>query len=271
MQNRNIKILYIGDIQGEGGIETLENNIEHLKSQYEPHFIIANVENTSPDGFGITPKSYNRLDNVGVDIMTSGNHIWDKKDVIKSFNKMTKLVRPANYPPGSPGMGMKILQVKTEEINLKLFVINFVGRVFMEPVDCPFRKFDELYDQIKTKDGIIIIDFHAEATSEKKALGFYIDGRASLLIGSHTHIQTADEMIMPEGMGYITDAGMTGSLNSVIGTQPVTTINRFISGIGKRLKIENSFPRIIQGIFAEIDVLSKKCVKIQRINRVINN
>lgn len=264
-----MRFLYISDIMGETGIASLEQSRDELMKEYEPHLIICNVENSAPDGFGTTYRIYRRLKGIGVHLMTSGNHIWSKKEIVKDLDKMEDLLRPLNFPPGSPGSGMRLIHLNRNNLNCRVAVINLIGRIFMDPADCPFRKFDEVYSFLKENSDIIIIDFHAEATSEKRAFAFHVDGRASVLIGSHTHVQTADEMIMSGGLGYITDAGMTGSLNSVIGTEPSTTLLRFISGFSGRLKVETSFPRIIQGVAGEIDAGSGKCLKIERVNKIL--
>ncbi len=225
-----MKILFIGDIVGRVGRNLVTDYL--LAHKKEVDICIANGENAS-GGIGLTPPTAEELFSVGVDVITTGNHIWDKKEIIPHLDKYKTLLRPANYPPGTPGHGTCI-----EKINNKLPVgiINLAGRVFMPMVDCPFRKALEEINLMKEHTPIIIVDFHAEATSEKIAMGRFLDGKVSAVIGTHTHVQTADECILPNKTAYITDVGMTGPSDSIIGMETDTVLKRFLTGISSRMK-----------------------------------
>ncbi|MGA1867058.1 MAG: TIGR00282 family metallophosphoesterase [bacterium] len=219
-----IKILVIGDIIGNSGRQVIKELLPRLITQYEIDLCIANGENVA-GGFGITEKLICDLLERGIDILTSGNHIWDKKELIPIINTIPSLLIPANYPPSVPGYRFAIKEYNGTCIG----VINLCGRVFMNNFDCPFRIADDIIAQLKPKCRIIIIDFHAEATSEKVALGWYLDGRVSAVIGTHTHIQTADARILPHGTAYLTDVGMTGAFDSVIGIEKNVALKRFLT------------------------------------------
>ena len=225
MPNNNINVLFIGDIIGNSGRHVIKNLVPRIINQYQIDFCIANVENAA-GGFGITKNLVDELLEGGVNILTSGNHIWDKKEIIPLIDKIPELLIPANYPPGVPGN--RFAKIKTFN-DISVGVINLCGRVFMANLDCPFRKADEIIAKIKENCKIIIIDFHAEATSEKVALGWYLDGRVSAIIGTHTHIQTADAKILTHGTAYLTDVGMCGGFDSVIGIDKDVATRRFLT------------------------------------------
>lgn len=219
-----MKVLFIGDIFGEPGRKILKKGIGKLFSEYNPDFVIANGENAA-HGAGITYEIAQEIFSYGVDVITGGNHIFDKRVIWDRFNELPFLLRPANFPEGVPGKGFVVLYKE----NLKLGVINLQGRIEMSPIDSPFAVGDRLIEEIKRETNIIIIDFHAEATAEKLALGYYFDGRASAVIGTHTHVQTADERILGKGTAYITDVGMCGVKDSVIGLDKDTAMKRFLT------------------------------------------
>ena len=257
-----MRLLFIGDVVGKPGRKALRELLPSLRNEFNVDIILANVENAA-GGAGVTPKVLDEILNYGVHVMTGGNHIWDKKEIFKHINKYPTLVRPANYPPGVPGNGFVEY---TTETGITITVINLMGRLFIKNLDCPFRKFDEIFE--KNKNNIVIVDFHAETTAEKQAFGYYVSGRASLVVGTHTHVQTADEQILPGGTGYITDLGMTGGLRGVIGIKSELAIQRFITQLP--VKYEPSKEAIgLEGIFAEIDSLTGKTVKIERIRRYV--
>lgn len=262
--NSTVKVLFIGDIVGKAGRRGLFQELKNLKSEFTPDITIANCENAA-GGFGITQEITHDLLNAGIDVLTSGNHIWDKKEVLNFINNEERLLRPANYPPDVPGKGFCLLHSKN---GAKITIINLIGRVFMENLDCPFRKAVSILEEIKKNTGIIIIDFHGEATSEKMAFAWYMDGRASLIVGTHTHIQTADERILKGGTGYITDVGMTGSINSVIGMKKEEAIFRFLKGIPMKFEVATEAIEI-NGIYAEINSSSGKTVRIERIKKLL--
>ena len=219
-----IRILFIGDIIGRPGRRALEKHLSGLIKGLSPTAVIANGENAA-GGIGITEKIGQELLS-RVDVLTSGNHIWDKREAVDYLKKEVLLLRPANYPPGNPGRGACIFE---SDSGAKIGVLNLQGRVFMEPVDCPFRVADSEIEKIRKVTPVIIVDFHAEATSEKQALGWYLDGRVSAVIGTHTHVPTADERILPQGTAYLTDVGMVGGYTSVIGINRNQAIARFLT------------------------------------------
>ncbi|MCU0847837.1 MAG: TIGR00282 family metallophosphoesterase [Spirochaetes bacterium] len=235
----SLKILAIGDIVGRAGREVLLSRLQGILDQHRIDFVIANGEN-SAGGFSITPEITQELLRAGVNVITSGNHIWDNKDIFSIIDSEPSLLRPANYPEGVKGKGYCI----SGKTGISICVINLQGRTNMEPIDCPFRKFDQIYEKIKDESDIIVVDFHAETTSEKRAFGWYVDGRASVMFGTHTHVQTADEEILPGGTGYITDIGMTGAFDSVIGMDKNVSINRFINQIRVRYEPAMGNPKI---------------------------
>lgn len=254
-----MKVLFIGDIIGGPGRKITARLLPVLRQEYGAFdFVIANCENAA-GGKGLTEKVMKELFSLGIDLMTSGNHIWDKKDFIHLIDEEPNLLRPANYPPSCPGVGIRTIQKKGK----KLAVMNLQGRVFMPPLDCPFRKADEILDELK---GVpVFVDFHAEATSEKRVLGFYLDGRVSAFIGTHTHVQTADEEILPQGTAYITDAGMTGPHRSAIGMSLSSVLPRFLTGMPTRFEVAEEDLRLC-GVIVEIDEENFKAIEIKRIS-----
>ncbi|MEO0143623.1 MAG: TIGR00282 family metallophosphoesterase [candidate division WOR-3 bacterium] len=252
-----LKVLAIGDIYGRPGRDMLKNYIIDLRKKYNPTIIIVNAENAA-HGRGLTPKIYEELISHGVDVITLGNHAFDEEKVLEIVEKSNILV-PYNYPEGTPGR--KIFEFEYNERKIK--VLTLLGRLFMDQrVDDPFRKAIEVYEQ--DKEAIYILDFHAEATSEKTALGLFLDGKYSLVFGTHTHVQTNDEKILPQGTAYITDIGMTGGHLSVIGADYKVVINKFLYPHIKQ-KAEPSFLDLqIQGIFCEIDISTKKAIRIEK-------
>jgi metallophosphoesterase (TIGR00282 family) len=226
-----LNTLFVGDIVGSTGRKILKNSLKNIKRDYKIDIVIANGENAA-GGKGITLSTYKEIIESGVDLITMGNHIWDKKDIF-NFIEDSKIIRPLNYPPGTPGRGSYILKKN----NTSIGVINASGRIYLDCLDCPFRAVDKEIEKIKDKTDIIILDFHGEATSEKTAMGYYLDGRVSAVIGTHTHVQTADERILPKGTGYITDAGMTGPYNSILGVGVDIIISKFIHQIPQKFEI----------------------------------
>ncbi len=227
-----MNILCIGDIVGRPGRGYIKKNLSSIIKEYNIDFVIANGENCA-GGVGITKSTYDELVGVGVDAITLGNHTWAKKEVIEFIDKEDRLVRPANFPESNPGKGYTIIK----KADKRIAVVNLCGRVFMDSIDCPFRKMDSILAEIKDKADIIIVDFHAEATSEKQAFGWYMDGRVTAVFGTHTHIQTSDERVLPKGTGYITDVGMTGPRNSVLGVETDIIINKFLTMMPGRFEV----------------------------------
>ena len=253
-----MKFLLIGDVIGRIGRNTLKEILPQIKKEYKIDFIVINGENLA-GGNGITKKVFQEIEKLDIDVITSGNHIWDKKEVFQFIDEEPKLLRPANYPPMVPGRGYGIYKKNDK----KIAVINLMGRVFMGiPLDCPFRKFDEIYEEIKDKVDYIIVDFHGEATSEKNAFGYYVDGRATIVYGTHTHVPTADERLLPNNTVYITDIGLTGAYQSVIGIEPKGSINRFLTGLPQKYEVAKG-EKIFNALFVEIEDFQKEIKRIQ--------
>ncbi len=245
----------------------INNNLEKIKVKYQPDLIVLNGENAA-HGFGITEEIVKNLFENGIDVITSGNHIWQKKEIFNFIGKYPALLRPLNYPDGTAGNGMVIL----EKSNVKVAILNLMGRIFMEPIDCPF-KIAESHIKTLRENGvnIILVDFHAEATSEKQIFGWYFDGKVSAIWGTHTHIQTADERILPQGTAYITDIGMCGSRDSVIGMKIEESYRRVIQHLPVRFSPADSSPYIIEGVAIDINLISGKAVLISRIKEVYSS
>lgn len=254
--------MMIGDICGRPGRHTAAHFIPILKQEYSLDLIIANGEN-SAGGVGITAKVFDELLAIGIDIITTGNHVWDKKEIFNFIDNEKCLIRPANYPPGTPGKGYQIVSIQ----NRKVAVINLLGRTFMPPIDCPFRTINQIFSEIGAICEIIIIDFHAEATSEKLALGWYLDGKVSCVAGTHTHIQTADERILPQGTAYISDLGMVGPWNSILGVDKEPVITKFLTGLPIKFNVAADDDTIFCAIIIQIDDHSSKVNNIIRIQK----
>lgn len=256
-----MRILFIGDIIGSPGREAVKEMLPEIREKNKIDFTIVNAENAA-GGFGITPKVLNELFFCGVDVATSGNHIWDKKEVMEVIDKEERLLRPANYPEGVAGKGFGIYIAKD---GIKIGVLNLEGRVYLANIDCPFKTSKLLIRKMKETADIIIVDFHAEITSEKIALGWYLDGEVSAVIGTHTHIQTADERILPGGTAYITDAGMTGGYDSVIGIKKEIALQRFLFHIPVKFELSSENIKL-SGVIMEIDEKTGKALDIKRVN-----
>jgi metallophosphoesterase (TIGR00282 family) len=259
-----VKILFIGDIVGSPGREAVKKLLPDLKKEYSLDFTIANAENAA-GGSGITPKVAEELFSSGLDVLTSGDHIWKKREVFEIINEDGRILRPVNFPAGAPGCGEGVFKTKAGE---KIGVINVNGRVFMEPLDCPFRAAIAAQEKLSRETKVIIVDIHAEATSEKVALGWYLDGKVSAVLGTHTHIQTADERLLPEGSAYITDVGMTGPYDSVIGRRVEDVLERFLSAIPTRFEVAEENVQLA-GVVLDIDENTGKAKSILRIQRKV--
>lgn len=256
-----MRILMLGDIFGQPGRAAIKKHLATLRRGLAADFVIANGENAS-GGVGLSLENLRELLALGIDVVTSGNHIWRHKDIYNVLDKEPRLLRPANYPPGAPGRGLGIFTLPDGR---QLAVLNLLGRAFMEAVDCPFRAGEDLIAQIPAEIKVRVADFHAEATSEKKALGWFLDGKLSLLAGTHTHVQTNDPEILPKGTGYLTDLGMCGVTASVIGMDPKISVSRFVSGLPAGFKPAKGLPRI-NGLLAEINDADGKALKLELIN-----
>jgi len=238
----------------------VEQLLPGLIEEHQIDFVIANGENAAA-GFGLTPAVLDNLFALGIDVVTSGNHLWDKKDILPRLKKEPRLLRPANYPPEVTGTTFGVFEDKKGR---KVGVFNLLGRVFMPAVDCPFRIADQVIAGLKKETDIIIVDMHAEATSEKIALGWYLDGRVSAVIGTHTHVMTADERVLPNGTAYITDAGMTGGFDSVIGMEKEPIIEKFLTQLPTKFEVAEGDVRF-NGVVVEVDEQNGKAKNIIRV------
>lgn len=257
-----MRILFVGDIVGRFGRETAAVLIPRLRKEYELDFCIANGENAA-GGMGLTPKVAEELFTCGIDLITSGNHIWDKKEVKGIIDRDNRILRPYNYPPGVPGIGSTV--VRTEE-GINVGVLNLAGRVYLPSLDCPFRAADHALLELMQATSVIIVDFHAEVTSEKNAFGRYLDGRVSAVVGTHTHVQTADERILPLGTAYITDVGMTGSFDSIIGMKIEAVLQRFLLQIPTRFEAAEGDNHLC-AVVITVDYNSGKATAIERVQK----
>ncbi|MBN2333198.1 MAG: TIGR00282 family metallophosphoesterase [Deltaproteobacteria bacterium] len=257
-----MRIAIIGDIVGRPGRRALKELVPGLVKDHRLDMVIANGENAA-GGFGITADIAEELLQSGVDVITSGNHIWDRKEIEQYFDTQPRLLRPANFPIQDYGHGHVVVSCRTAPA-VQVGVINISGRVFMGSLDCPFQTVVPLIDQIHEQTNIVIVDFHAEATSEKMAMGWYLDGRISCLVGTHTHVQTADEQILPGGTAYISDLGMTGAMDSVIGMKPDRVIAKFLTSMPQRYEVATNNVQL-HGVLLEVE---KKTGTARRIERL---
>ncbi len=259
-----MRILFIGDIFGRPGRNVVREQLEALVEEHGVHLVIANGENAA-GGFGITPALAEELLELGIDVVTTGNHIWDKREIMDYFETANgsgparRVLRPANYPAGLPGTG--VFEGRTRE-GVAYAVLNLQGRVFMSPNDDPFRAADQLLQKIKAR--VVVVDFHAEATSEKIALGWYLDGRVTALIGTHTHVPTADERILPQGTAYMTDVGMTGPHDGVIGVQKEQIITRFLKNLPMRFEAATGDVKLCAALI-DCDEATGRATAIERL------
>jgi metallophosphoesterase (TIGR00282 family) len=251
----------IGDVIGNPGRRAIRALVPALRQEHSIDMVIANGENTA-GGFGLTLDTASELLDNGVDVLTSGNHIWDQKEIIPYLEEGLPLIRPANYPD-APGRGTLVYN--------NVMVVNLMGRVFMPPLDCPFRTADRILQEAEASESpqVILVDFHAEATSEKQALGWYLDGRVSAVVGTHTHVGTVDSRILPKGTAYVSDVGMTGPMDSVIGSDIGAVIDRFLTGMPQRLPV-SSGPVVLNSVLIDVDQDNGRALAIERLDRVIS-
>lgn len=256
-----LRVLFLGDVMGKPGRKAVEKFIRTVDADFK----IINGENLA-GGIGITPKVALEVLSYGIDMITTGNHVWKKKDIIPFLMGEQRVIRPLNYPPGTPGFGYKIIKKNSDKM---LCVVNIEGRIFMDHPECPFRTMNEFLAQLDGDAPPIVVDFHAEATSEKIALGWHLDGKVAAVLGTHTHVQTADERILPKGTGYITDVGMTGSADSVIGMDKVAVLERFTTLLPHKYEVGREDVEV-QGVILTIDSMTRKCLKIERIKEKVD-
>jgi len=255
-----LKILFIGDVVGKPGRYFLKERLPEYRRGERVDLCIANVENGS-GGFGLTPESAKELFEAGIDVMTSGNHIWDRRAILPFFEHEDRLLRPLNYPPGTPGRGDILFRAPG---GIPVAIVNLQGRAFMPAIDCPFRAIESILNRLRGASRIIIVDFHAEATAEKIAMGWYLNGKVSAIVGTHTHVQTADERILDGGTAFITDVGMTGSIAGVIGMRKEEAIQRFLTQLPNRFTPAPTEIRMM-GVLLDINPDSGKALYIQRV------
>jgi len=259
-----LKIMILGDVVGKTGREACKTLIPQLRESEELDCVIVNVENLA-GGSGINAACVDELFRSGVDVMTNGDHAFRKKEGVEIYQTNKKVLRPANYPLRVPGEGSVIVQVS----GVKIAVLNLMGRVFMKPLDCPFEKARNEVERLRRETPVIIVDIHAEASAEKAALGWFLDGKVSCVVGTHTHVQTADDKILPKGTAYLTDLGMCGSHHSVIGREPADAIHMFTTQMPVHLRIAEEDPRV-SGLIVEVDPESGRALNLRRINEGIS-
>lgn len=259
---KTVRVLLLGDVVGSTGRTMFKKHIESVKAEHNIDFVIVNGENSNNNGRGITSRIVSFFKKNGADVITSGNHIWDQYEIQEYLQSHKDLLRPANFPAACPGSGFTVVECG----DVKIGVINVQGRVFMrEHTDCPFKTVDIILDQILSKTNIILIDFHAEATAEKLAMAFHVQGRVSAVVGTHTHIPTSDERILPGGTAYVTDLGMAGSFNSMIGMTKESVLPNFLMQMPSRFIVDDKPPVVMSGVCVEIDTETGKACAIQRI------
>jgi metallophosphoesterase (TIGR00282 family) len=259
-----VKVLFIGDIFGEPGRRALARAVPRLVAQRQIDIVIGNGENAA-GGFGITPELAEELFDLGLSVITTGNHAWDKKEILDYFPREPRLLRPANYPSGVPGNGSVVVESAGGE---QLGVLQLMGRAYMPTLDCPFQVAKKELAALKKRTVAVIVDMHAEATSEKMAMGHYLDGEVVAVVGTHTHVQTADDQILPKGTAYLTDIGMTGPLHSVIGVKKELAIEKFLTGMPRRFEVASG-PSVFCAVLLELDARLGKALSIERI-RIID-
>lgn len=253
-------LLFIGDVVGKPGREILHRQLPLLVDRYRADYVVVNVENAA-GGFGVTPEVLAELEDLPVDCCTSGNHIWDKKEGLSLLEENPRLLRPANYPEGNPGRGIFVGETAA---GVPVATLNLEGQVFMKPLESPFRVADRLLEELDGQVKVILVDFHAEATSEKQALGLYLDGRVSGVVGTHTHVPTADERLLPGGTAYITDVGMTGPYQSIIGMRSEKVLKRFLLQTRGAFEVAKRDVRLA-GVVIDVDAATGKARGIERI------
>lgn len=261
-----MKILFLGDVVGRPGRKIVSDLLPRLVRSLEADMVIANGENAAA-GNGLTAETARELYSSGVAVITMGNHTWDKKEIFDFIDSDPHLIRPANYPPGTPGRGWTLYEPKPGKPSVA--VVNLMGRVFLHPIECPFRMADALVEEVRKVTPIIIVDFHAEATSEKIAMGWHLDGRVSAVVGTHTHVQTSDERILPKGTAYITDVGMTGPRNSILGIKPEIILRKFLTQLPARFEVAEGEAQI-NAVLITVDDRTGLAVEISKINRLSN-
>ena len=258
-----MKILFLGDVVGKPGWRAVATVLPRLIDREQLDLVIANCENVA-GGIGVDAKSARQLLDAGVNVLTSGNHIWRDKTIVEFLAHEVRMVRPANFPPMVPGRGWTVCETAD---GTAVAVVNLIGRVFMDSVDCPFRIAESLLPELRARARVIIVDVHAEATSEKSAMGWFLDGKVSGVFGTHTHVQTADERVLPGGTAYVTDVGMCGPTESVIGIRPELAIQKFLTHMPVRFEVAGG-PVVVQGVCVDVDPQSGRANSIRRLQEM---
>ncbi|UHA73866.1 TIGR00282 family metallophosphoesterase [Paenibacillus sp. 481] len=254
-----MKVMFIGDIVGNTGRKAVKLLLPSLKQKYQPHIIIANAENAA-GGRGVTEAIVREFANLGIHGFTMGNHTWDNRDIFEWIDDEKRLVRPANFPEGAPGQGFTTIKANGKE----LVIVNLQGRTFLPPIDCPFTVVDDILYSLGKKSQAILVDFHAEATSEKIAMGWHLDGRASIVVGTHTHVQTNDDTILPNGTAYLTDVGMVGSKEGVLGMEREAVLHKFKTQLPVRFVVDEGKWHF-HAVVVEIDDATGRAIRIEKI------
>ncbi len=255
-----MNILFVGDVVGAPGREMIQDYLPKLKSHFRAHVTIVNAEN-SAGGRGITEKIYKQMLEMGANVVTLGNHAWDNRDVFEFIGEAKNITRPANFPEGAPGTGLVFIRVNDVEVA----IINLQGRTFMPALDCPFKKAEELVEKARSRTNIIFVDFHAEATSEKQAMGWFLDGQVTAVVGTHTHVQTADARILPGGTAYLTDVGMTGPYDEILGMEKNAVMNRFLTSLPARFEVPKSGRKQLNACLIQLDKETGRAKSIENI------
>ncbi|HHY47351.1 MAG TPA: TIGR00282 family metallophosphoesterase [Firmicutes bacterium] len=258
-----MKVIFVGDVVGRPGRRALAALLPQLITRHGADLVVVNGENAA-GGLGLTEETAIELFKAGAHVLTTGNHVWKKKDFVKFLDTHERVLRPANYPPGAPGRGYAVVPTAA---GTQVGVVNLAGRTFMDPLDCPFRVGMEIVEHLRERCSVILVDFHAEATSEKVAMGWFLDGKATAIFGTHTHVQTADERILPGGTAYITDVGMTGPVDSVIGVKKDLIIEKFTLQIPVKFEVASG-PVVLGGAVVEADEITGRATNISRIQEI---
>jgi hypothetical protein len=256
-----MRLLFLGDVVGRPGRRAVATLLPRLAAREQVDFVVANCENAS-GGKGVDPRAAEELQEAGVDVLTSGNHVWQNREIVPYMRDNGRLIRPANFPPGVPGTGWTVR--KARRSGVPVGVVNLIGRVFMGPADCPFRAAEAIVSEIRREAAVVLVDMHAEATSEKVGMGRFLDGKVSAVVGSHTHVQTADEAVLPGGTAHLSDAGMCGPEDSILGVRSDRVLERFLSQMPVRFDVASG-PVIVQGVFVDVDEATGRATGIRRL------
>lgn len=263
------RVLFLGDVCGEPGRQAIQQLLPELGRELKPDFVIINCENAA-GGYGITPRLAEELLNSGANCLTTGDHVFERREVWEYLSIQPRILRPANFPTQAPGRGWAVFPIPDQAPIAKIVVINLIGRVFMKPADCPFQRINQILNEVQGITPLVIVDFHAEATAEKRGMGWFLDGRVSAVVGTHTHIQTADETLQSQGTAYITDVGMCGAFDSILGMRKDVSLRRMTEMVPVRLHPATDDHRI-NGVFIEIEEKTGRATRIERVDRALTS